>query len=285
MFTEAATDQAGHTPQRSRGSARVTVNSQQSRTKLEDLFQQGCARVRFPKIFDEQRLEAVMINTAGGITGGDELNWAFTAKRDSNLTVTSQACERLYRSSGGVAQIDVHLTVESGAKLCWLPQETILFDGCSAHRKIKVDIEDDGRILLVEPVVFGREAMGEAVKSGSFRDNWEIKHNGQLVHVEANCFEEDIKNLLQEKAVLDGNIAMATILLLAPSTAADLEGKISRVQKIVGSSGGATLWTVGSTGKLLARVVAGSGYDLRKILVPLIELLNDDAALPKSWAF
>ncbi len=52
----------------------------------------------------------------------------------------------------------------------------------------------------------------------------------------------------------------------------------------IGEAGGASAWTVGGSGKLLARLIADDGYELRKRLVPLIELLNGQAGLPKVWS-
>ena len=275
-------------PQRSNGSSRVIVHRQGTSTRLKELFQEGCAKVRLPKTYNAKHLEAVMINTAGGMTGGDRMKWYFEAGQDTGLTVTTQACERMYQSSSGSAEINVSLKVQRKSSLCWLPQETILFNRCSARRKIQVDMEDDARVLMVEPLVFGREAMGETIDQGSFHDNWRVRQNGRLVHAEATRFKGDIKNLLKSNAVTDGYIAMATLLLLAPGSSPDLDGKLRRAQKCIASGigirGGVSLWQVGSTGKLLARVIGRNGYELRKTLIPLIGLLNEDADLPKSWA-
>ena len=52
---------------------------------------------------------------------------------------------------------------------------------------------------------------------------------------------------------------------------------------IIGDNGGASAWQVGGSGKLLARLVADDGYALRKRLMPLVELLNGQAGLPKVW--
>ena len=59
---------------------------------------------------------------------------------------------------------------------------------------------------------------------------------------------------------------------------------LDAVRDIVGDDGGASAWSVAGTGKLLARLVAGDGYLLRKRLVPLIGLLNGQAGLPKVWS-
>ncbi|TIM59883.1 MAG: urease accessory protein UreD, partial [Mesorhizobium sp.] len=48
--------------------------------------------------------------------------------------------------------------------------------------------------------------------------------------------------------------------------------------------GDASVWSVKKSGKLLARLFAEDGYQLRKRLVPLVELLNGRAGLPKLWS-
>ena len=53
---------------------------------------------------------------------------------------------------------------------------------------------------------------------------------------------------------------------------------------MIGEDGGASAWSVGGSGKLLARLFAGDGYLLRKRLVPLVGLLNGQAGLPKVWS-
>lgn len=270
--------------QRSTGSAVLAAESAGGAIRIADLYQQGCAKLRFPKSHDGGGLEAVMINTAGGITGGDKLDWRFEAGRDCKLTVTSQACERLYRALDDTAHITIELTAGRGARLNWLPQETILFDGCKASRRIEVTLEDDARLLVVEPLLFGRAAMGEKVGQGSFRDAWHIRHGGRSVHADRLRFDGGMDCHLQGRAVAGGATALATVLVADAGSAHRLELLADAARRIIGEAGGISFWKIGKTGKLLARLVAEDGYTLRKRLVPLIELLNDGAAVPKSWA-
>ena len=65
------------------------------------------------------------MNTAGGLTGGDHVQWTATARAGAKLTLTTPACERVYRSIGGNAVGENRLVAEAGAHIDWLPQETI----------------------------------------------------------------------------------------------------------------------------------------------------------------
>lgn len=267
--------------QRSIGVGRVSVTSRDQGTWLTNLYQQGCAKIRLPQTFDRNLVEAVLINTAGGIAGGDKLDWEFTANESSNLTITSQACERFYRSDEQTAHVRVSLNLCNRSSLCWLPQETILFNGANAKRILDVNIDGTANLLMVESIVFGRKAMNEKFIEGYFLDRWRIRKNGQLLHSEDLKIDGNLEELLSRKAVMNKHVAMATVLAVTQ----DCETKLDQAQMLINANGGASFWEVGETGKLLARIVAEDSYELRKILIPVLKLLKNDAVMPKSWAF
>jgi urease accessory protein len=273
--------------QRARGRGRISVKALAGRSRLDGLFQEGAAKIRIPNTAGTG-LEAILINTAGGLTGGDAMSWSCTAGERTALTLTTQACEKTYKASGeSIANVSVSLAAGVASRLCWLPQETILFDRARLARRLEIDLAADAGLLLVEPVIFGRRAMGEVVNTGLFRDRWRIRVEGRLVHAEDFLIGPDIAGRLAAPAIAGGARAFATLLLVAP----DAGDKLAAARRIVGAAGGVSSWTVGvasgeatSTGKLLARIVANDGYDLRKTLIPLIGLLNPGAGLPKIWS-
>ena len=261
--------------QRSHGRGGLTVKHALESTCIDRLYQEGCAKIRLPAT-DGDGMQAVMINASGGITGGDRLHWDFTLRDLTRLTVTSQACERIYAASEDVGRVDISLTIGRGARLAWVPQETILFNNGALRRTINVEMEPDAELLMVEPLVFGRKAMSETVRSGTIRDSWRIRRCGQLLHAEETRFERDIATQLASRAVAGGKVAMASLLLIGDHA----ESVLNPARKIIGPSGGVSFWN----GKLLARIVAEDSYQLRKTLMPLIRLLNRNASLPKVWA-
>lgn len=221
-----------------------------------------------------------MINTAGGMTGGDHIDWEYEAGENANAVITTQACERIYKSTGGAANTDIKITLDSGSRLAWLPQETILFDKVQFQRKISVDMTSNSQLLFVESVVFGRATMGEIVEQGSIEDHWQFRCDGQLFHAEHFKLSGSINEQLKRTAIANDNIAMATLALVTPTA----EAKLERAREVIGNQGGASFLETAKTGKLLARILAKDSYELRKTLVPLIALLNDGAALPKYWS-
>lgn len=265
--------------QRVAGRGRLFCGKSGGRTRLQRLYQDGSAKIRMPAVQGDP-LEAVLINTAGGLTGGDRLGWEIEVGDGASASITTQACEKIYRAASDRAETTVSLDVGAGGGIAWLPQETIVFDRAAFARTLDVTLAGSAEVLLLEATLFGRLAMGEQAVLGNFHDRWRVRQDGRLIHAEDFRIGPDIAAGLQRRAVAGGARAIATLLLVSPRAEALLEP----ARAIIADQGGASFWSVGQSGKLLARLTAGDGYQLRKRLVPLVELLNGRAGLPKLWS-
>ena len=280
-----AVDTLQHTPiptplaQRAAGTARLACGVSEGRTRLLRLYQDGSAKIRMPAVSADP-LEAVLINTAGGLTGGDRLGWEIDVGAGAAASITTQACEKIYRAASDRAEVRVKLIVGAAGRIAWLPQETIVFDRSAFARTLDVELATDAEALLLEATVFGRLAMGEQAAHGHFHDRWRVRQDGALIHAEDFRIGPAIAATLGRPAVAGGAIAVATLLVVSPQAEAMLEP----ARAIIGTDGDASAWGVKKSGKLLARLFAGDGYQLRKRLVPLVELLNGRAGLPKLWS-
>jgi urease accessory protein len=262
--------------QRVDAQGRVAVKYTERGPVLDRLYQSGAAKIRFPLSSDQSACEAILINTAGGLTGGDRLSWSVHVGEAASLVCASQACERIYRSpDGGPARLSVKISIDRNARLDWVPQETILFDGCALKRSLEADLAPTASLLIVEAFVFGRVAMGETVHRADVHDRWTIRRDGKLVFADSVRFSGDVDDLLQRRAVAAGNRAIATVALIAPDAERHL-ALVRDVFPLVASSAFA--------GKLLARLSATGAYELRKMLIPLVIQLSGGRALPKVWA-
>lgn len=256
------------------GSVVVRAALRGGRTVLADLRQEGSAKVRFPRSHGPM-LDATLLNTSGGITGGDRFSWQATAAPGAWLGLTTQAAERAYRARPGeIGRAAVALEAGAGARLDWLPQETILFDRSALERRLEANLAGRARLLVVEPVIFGRLAMGERISVIRFVDHWRIWRDGRLIHAETTRIA-GAAELLARPALLGGAGAMATVLL-AGEDAGALVGPVRRL--LVGEAGASLV----RPGVLVVRLLARDGWDLRRRLVPLLETLRR-APLPDMW--
>ncbi len=268
------TERAAPRLQRAQGAARLRVRADGGATRLQRLYQDGCAKIRLPRDPHAAGLEAVTINTSGGLTGGDRLAWTAEAEAGARLTLTTQACEKIYRASSGRAEVRVALSAGPGAQIEWLPQETILFDRGALDRQLDVDLAPGARLLAVEAVVLGRTAMGERVRQGALRDSWRVRREGRLLFADELRLEGELERLGANRATLAGARAFATVLWVAD----EAERALPAVRAALGAAGGASAFD----GKLVARVVAHDGLALRRALLPALEVLRG-APLPRVW--
>src|ERR1700691_5099010 len=84
----------------------------------------GSLRVRFPNGDGHGALDAIIVNTAGGMAGGDRFHIDVKVDAGARVNLTTAAAEKIYRSLGPETLIDVKLNIGPSGTLAWLPQET-----------------------------------------------------------------------------------------------------------------------------------------------------------------
>ena len=257
---------------RAAGRIALAVAAQGGVTRRRQVYEDGPLRVRFPNS-SRPALEAMIVNTAGGIAGGDRHGLDIDVGEGAALGVTTAAAEKVYRALGPGAEIEVKLGVGGGARLSWLPQETILFDRARLNRRIEVELAPDANLLMAEAVVFGRSAMGEAVMEGAFSDRWRVRRDGRLLFAETVRLDGAISRMLAEPVVAGGGVAIATVLAVPGD-----QGMVERVraQTFCGEVG-VSSWN----GLAVARLCAKDDTSLRRDLAAVITALG--GTLPRLW--
>ncbi|HWB47042.1 MAG TPA: urease accessory protein UreD [Hyphomicrobiaceae bacterium] len=233
--------------------------------------------MRFPRCAPGEPKQAVLLNTAGGLTGGDHLDFGIRIGAQAQATVTTAAAEKIYRARDGETEIDIQIEVAEGAQLAWLPQATILFDRARFVRRLEVELAQDASFLAVETLVFGRSAMGETVRTGYCRDAWRIRRAGRLVFGDTFLADGPIARILEHAATLAGARATATIVYVAPDAEARIDEARTALADTAGA-GGVSAWN----GMLFARVAAADSQILGKDIRCLAEMLSG-RPLPRLW--
>jgi urease accessory protein len=259
---------------RATGHIALRVAAAGARTRRERVFEDGSLRVRFPNAAPES-LEAVIVNTGGGMTGGDRFTIELIVGEGASLIVGAAAAEKIYRSSGPNAEMTIRLKLCRGARLAWLPQETIMFDNARLSRRIDIDLGPGASLLMAEAVVLGRTAMGEAMNFGLFADLWRVRREGRLIFADGVRLDGAVAAKLTAPAVTAGGIAMATVLI-APcdnETCACVRAACEQFTVEVGIS----CWN----GIAVARLCAKDGAALRHDLVAALAAIGQH--VPRLW--
>jgi urease accessory protein len=258
------------------GRVAFAVAAASGESRRARVHEAGSLRVRFPNAERRDALEAVLVNTAGGMAGGDSFAIDIEVGAGAALTVTTAAAEKVYRSLGPDTSVDVKLEVGAGGALAWLPQETILFDQVRLARTIDVELAHGANLLLAEAIVFGRSAMGEAVQSGRCFDRWRVRLDGTLFFAETIRFDGAITQTLAERAVAGGGVAVASVIKI-PGDEANVAAVRAIGESFAGEVG-ASAWN----GIAAARLAAADGATLRHDLVRVLMALGG-GPLPRLW--
>lgn len=269
--------------QRAEGCLQIVLKGSDKGTRLVDFFQRSPIRMMFPTV-DGATKEAVLVNTAGGIAGGDRIEIRVTAVMNASIAITSQAAEKVYRALDQPACISTKLTVGDSARLSWLPQETIAFNHGQLSRKTEIECSSGAELLALEWLVLGRTAYGEEMVAGQITDSWRLKRDGQLAWADTFRITTEVFPQLRRKSLLANCKAVGTMVYMGPC----VDSKLKFLTDIVGSLECCCAVTVVSE-VIVVRFAAEDASDMRLALRNLLrqanqELRDDLFRVPKMWS-
>jgi urease accessory protein len=240
------------------------------------VYESGSLRLRFPKGQVSATLDAVIVNTAGGMTGGDRFDLDIEVGAGARLTVTTATAEKIYRSLGPATEIAVKLDVGPNGALAWLPQAMIGFNRMRLRRTMDVRVARNASLLLAEATIFGRSAMGESVREGHLFDQRRVRVDGVLVFAETIGLDGDIAQRLAQAAVAKRGVGVASVLKFpARHECADA---VRSIQDSFLGEVGISTWN----GLAVARFVAPDGASLHRDLIGVLNALGA-RPLPRLW--
>lgn len=260
--------------QRSSGAARLQLRRSMNSDRLAGLHQSGSAKVFLHRLPAPQ---AVFLNTSGGLTGGDSLRYQIGLEGPVSLAASTQTAERAYASISGEASVEVSLSLDAGARLDWLPQETLLYDNSSLRRSTRVFMAKDASLLLWEMVVLGRPAMGERPQYLSFSDRRLVTCADVPVWAESLRVTPDTLVQRQGAAILGPANCFATLAFIDP----EAEAMAASVRQCLDP--GLCEWGLSAwQSRLILRLTGADSWKMRKQFARIYTCLRQKA-LPRVW--
>jgi urease accessory protein len=272
--------------QRADGAAQLSIErDSRGVSRLRDLYQRAPCRVLFPELDPGEPLQAVLLTTTGGLTGGDRTSVALEVGAQARATLTTQAAEKLYRALPGAPAVEcsVSLTLGAGAWGEWLAQETILFNGARLRRSFSAELAAGSRMLAVESIVFGRKAMGEQMQVGMLHDSWRIRHAGRLLWADAVRLDGEVGAMRRAPFGFGEATACATLVFAGEDAGTLLEPVRAWLETAVDGSGVTLLDSL-----LIIRLLDGDAARMRTRIIGLAGLIRRlamglSATLPRVW--
>jgi len=103
----------------------------------------------------------VLVHPPGGIAGGDVLNIEANLAAGSHALITTPGATRFYRSAGALAEQSLIARVAEGARLEWLPLETLAYRGCRAENRMRFELAPGAEMMGWDVLALGLPAAGE----------------------------------------------------------------------------------------------------------------------------
>ncbi|MGD2180275.1 urease accessory protein UreD [Lusitaniella coriacea] len=167
------------------GNLELNYRDRNGVTQVQRAYTTAPLKVQRPFYPEGEKIcHTIALHTAGGIVGGDRLSQNLYLQPQTHVLLTTAAATKVYRSNGQQAQQTITLKIDSGARLEWLPQETILFNGAIYQQKMRVELAPGATFLAWEITRLGRTARGEQFVKGEWRNSTEIWQDGKPLWID-----------------------------------------------------------------------------------------------------
>ena len=159
----------------------------------------------------------VLLHPPSGIVGGDRLELGVDVDHGAHALITTPGATRFYFSRGRPATQRVRLVLAAGARLEWLPLETIVHSGAWAHNGVRLELADGAEMIGWDVVALGLPASGQPFDAGSHEQciDW------PGVWLERGRIAASDRMLLDSPAGLAGRRVLATAWFAAGSPIAN----------------------------------------------------------------
>ncbi len=116
----------------------------------------------------------VLVHPPGGVVGGDELHIHATLQAGAHALITTPGATRFYRSEGPQALQQTQLHLAEGARLEWLPMETIAHSGCRAENSLRAELAPGAEMIGWDVLALGLPAAEQPFVQGWYRQRLEV---------------------------------------------------------------------------------------------------------------
>lgn len=151
----------------------------------------------------------VIVHPPGGLVGGDLLDVRVRAGAGAHGLISTPGATRFYRTDGPVAAQQVELTLDAGARLEWLPLETIAYPGCLAQNTLRATLAEGAELIGWDVSALGLPTAGQAFDRGSLTQHLEIPG----VWLERSRIDAADTRLLDSPLGLGGQRCLGTLWL------------------------------------------------------------------------
>jgi urease accessory protein len=155
----------------------------------------------------------VLVHPPGGLVGGDTLELAVKVGSGAHGLITTPGAARFYRSLGEPALQRSCLRLDEGARLEWLPMETLCYSGCLAENQLHLDLAPGAELMGWDVTALGLPQADQPFAQGHLRQHIELP--GAWLERALLDAQDDL--LMNSPLGLAGHKCLATLFFAAGS--------------------------------------------------------------------
>jgi urease accessory protein len=235
---------------------------------------------------DARVCHAIVVHPPGGVVGGDQLEIDIGVGARAHAFISTPGAAKWYKANGKRSRQSVHLHVNEGAALEWLPQETIFFDTANVVLEQHVELAAGATFIGCEILCMGRRGSGEVFNSGTVTQRSSIRREGRLIWWEQGAM---LGGRLDSPLALDGRTVCATLIAAGKALpAAALSDLLTNIRADIAADGDHVFGVTHAKGVLVARHLGDDSETARRLMLivwrrvrPL--LLEREAVTPRIW--
>ncbi|MFT5644607.1 MAG: urease accessory protein [Janthinobacterium sp.] len=242
---------------------------------------------------------AIVVHPPGGVVGGDQLTLEVGVGAGAHALIATPGAAKWYkaRKVAEASRQHVRLNIAAGARLEYLPQESLFFDAAEVQLTQSVELGAGARYIGCDMLCFGRTASGETFNTGKVSQHTSIRQQGKLIWWEQSLLAGG-SSAMRSPLGLNGNTVCATLIacgMTRPLPAAALQAMRQEIQRIcdedkkgagnaeAGNFGISLVKTV-----LVARYLGASSETARRAMLCVWrtlrpELMECAAVVPRIW--
>ena len=116
----------------------------------------------------------IIVHPPGGLVGGDTLDMRFKLGPGAHALVTTPGATRFYRSAGEPALQRAHLSLQAGARMEWLPLESICYSCCRAENRLTMALDAGAEMIGWDITALGLPGANQPFDHGQFCQHIEV---------------------------------------------------------------------------------------------------------------
>ncbi|KQV95844.1 urease accessory protein UreD [Rhizobacter sp. Root1221] len=159
----------------------------------------------------------VLVHPPAGIAGGDVLGIDAHVQGGAHAFITTPGATRFYRSTGEQALQTVAVKVDDGARLEWLPLETLCYPRLQAENRMSFSLAPDAEMIGWDVLALGLPASNAPFDAGRFTQEIRLGDGTRDTWLERGTVDGTDQRLLQSPLGWAGRSVMATMWFAAGS--------------------------------------------------------------------